>query len=464
MSNFFSQFLSVLKGNEYDYTQGSIERAILMLSIPIIVEISLGAVFAVVDMYFIGNLPDSGIGIAAVGLTESFVAVIYTFAIGISTGATAIIARRIGEKNHDTASQTSAQVILLTSILVVFISIFGVVYASDILKLVGAQQEVVEAGTIYTQIILGSSVSIVYLFILNGIFRGAGDSSMAMKSLWLALGINILLDPLLIYGYGPIPAYGIKGGAIATVIGRSVGVLYQCYYLFGNSKIIRLNRTHFKWNTPIVKTIMKLSGPATLQNFVPTGSFLVIVYLVALSGSTEAVAGHQVALRNITFFMLPAWGLASASATLTGQNLGANRPERAVKTIWTLVKYNIVFMILASLIVIIFSPSIVRFYTDDPNVIKYGILALRLLCLGNVLYGVGSILMAALNGAGDTKTPLWVNIFGFWFFQIPFAWFTSVKLGVGVLGVFMAGPISEIFFVVALYYFFKKGKWKEIRI
>ena len=326
LSYIYQTFKQSLNGEEQDYTQGSIRKAVFLLAIPMILELGFESVFAVVDMYFVSHLPNSKNAIATVGLTESVISLVYTIAIGLSTAATAVVARRIGEKNPEAATHAGAQAIIISMMVAVVLSVMGIIFAADILRLMGAAPIVVEEGTSFTRIMMGGSTVIILLFLINGIFRGAGDAAMAMRSLWIASIFNIILCPLLIYGYGPFPELGLKGAAIATTIGRGAGVIYQCYHLFGGSRSIKMKLPHFKWDAPIIKTLFEVAWPATLQFFIQSGSWIVLAWLVSVTGGTEASAGYQVAIRNVVFFILPAWGLSNAAATLVGQNLGAKEP------------------------------------------------------------------------------------------------------------------------------------------
>lgn len=463
-SHFFALLKQSLKGGEYDYTQGSIRIAIVLLAIPMILELSLESVFAVVDMYFVSHLPNSKNAIATVGLTESVVALVYTIAIGLSTAATAVVARRIGEKNPDGAAHAGAQSMVIALIVTVIISIAGIVFAADILRIMGASKEVIAEGTTFTRIMLGGSVAIILLFLINGIFRGAGDAAMAMRSLWIASIINIFLCPMLINGYGPFPELGLKGAAIATTIGRGIGVLYQCYHLFSGKRTIKINKQHFKWDLPVVKTLLTVAWPATFQFFIQSGSWIFLTWLVSTTGSTDASAGYQVAIRNVVFFILPAWGLSNAAATLVGQNLGANQPERAEQSVWLTAKYNAAFMAIVMLLFLFFASPIISIFTKEPEVHHYGTLALQIIGAGYIFYGIGMVMIQALNGAGDTKTPTWINIFGFWLFQIPLAYLLAKNFAMGPTGAFIAIPVAEAVLAIAAWYFFKKGKWKKVKL
>lgn len=464
LSYFFSLVKQSIKGGEYDYTQGSIRVAIILLAIPMILELSLESVFAVVDMYFVSHLPNSKNAMATVGLTESVIALVYTMAIGLSTGATAVVSRRIGEKNPDGAAHAGAQSILIAMAVNVVISITGVIFAADILKIMGAKPDVVKEGAVFARIMLGGSTVIVLLFLINGIFRGAGDAAMAMRSLWIASIINIFLCPMLINGYGPFPELGLKGAAIATTIGRGMGVLYQCYHLFSRKRTIKLRWPHFKWDLPVVKTLFGVAWPATFQFFIQSGSWIILAWLVSHTGSTDASAGYQVAIRNVVFFILPAWGLSNAAATLVGQNLGANQPERAERSVILTAWYNASFMAVVMLVFLFFSSPIISIFTKEPEVHRYGTMALQIIGSGYIFYGIGMVMVQALNGAGDSKTPTWINIFGFWLFQVPFAWLLSKTLGWGPEGSFIAIPVAEVIMAMSAWYFFRKGKWKEVKV
>jgi putative MATE family efflux protein len=449
-----------LRDEQYDYTQGSIRHAIILLAIPMILELSLESVFAVVDMFFVGRLGENAI--ATVGLTESVVTIVYSIAIGLSTAATAMVARRIGEKNEDEAAHAGVQTIILSLIVTMVISAIGLVFAPKILQLMGAKPEVVREGAVFTRIMLGGSVVIIMVFLINGIFRGAGNAAIAMRSLWLASMCNIILCPLLIYGLGPIPSLGLKGAAIATTIGRGIGVAYQCYHLLKGTSNIHIKAKHFRFDWPLMKTLVGIAWPATFQFLIASGSWIVLAALVAQTGGTAASAGYQVALRNVVFFILPAWGLSNAAATLVGQNLGAKQPERAEKSVLLTAKYNAIFMTGVMLLFIFFAGPIISVFTNDREVHQTGTLALRIIGSGYIFYGIGMVMVNALNGAGDTKTPTLINLFGFWAFQIPFAFLLAKALHMGATGSFIAIPVAETLIAITSYILFKKGKWKSV--
>lgn len=446
-------FKQALRGEDHDYTQGSISDAVILLAIPMIMELALESVFAIVDMFFVAKLGANAI--ATVGLTESVMTLVYSLGIGVSTGATAIVARRVGEKNMDEAAHTGAQAIVLSIIIAIFISIFGVIYADSILRVMGASEEVIETGTIFTQILMGGSLSIILLFLINGIFRGAGNAAMAMKSLWLASGVNIVLCPILIH------FYGLKGAALATLIGRSSGVVYQVYHLINGKNLLRFNAKQFIFNIPIFKSLSFIATFASLQYLLGSGSWIIVTKLVAEVGGTNALAGCQIAFRSFIFFILPAWGFSNAAATLVGQNLGAQQSERAVESVNVTNKFNSIFMLFVTFIFLFFSEQIVRFFTEDESVIQYGVETLRILGSGFLFYGFAMIYSQAFNGAGDTTTPTWLNFVCFWLFQIPLAYGLALGLNYSTWGAIVSIPLSQILFAGLAWHLFKRGKWKD---
>lgn len=448
-----------IRGDETDYTKGNINKAIILLAIPMILELSLESVFAVVDMFFVGKLGPSAI--ATVGLTEAVVTLIYSVAIGLSAAATAMVARRIGEKDHDGANIAAMQSIIISIVVTIVISILGAIYASEILRLMGASEEVIRDGQSFSRIMYGGSLVIVLLFLINGIYRGAGNAAMAMRSLWIASGINIILCPLLIYGLGSWDGFGLKGAAIATTIGRGTGVLYQCYHLFKGDGLIKIKWAGFKPDFTVIKGLISIAWPATFQFILASGSWIVLAKIVADEGGTTASAGYQIAIRNLVFFILPAWGLSNAAATLVGQNLGAQQPDRAEKSVLLTAKYNIIFMSFVTLLFVAFPSPIIKLFSNEPEVIQVGVQSLRIIGTGFIFYGIGMVMMQAFNGSGDTRTPTWVNAIGFWGFQIPLAIVLSKYFHMGAVGAFIAIPVSETAIAIACYILFKKGKWKE---
>ena len=452
----FNILRTSLNGEARDYTQGSISRAIFLLAIPMILELSLESVFAVVDIFFVSKLGSHAI--ATVGLTESVISLVYSIAIGLSTAATAVVARRIGEKNPDAAAHAGAQSLIVAFIATAIVSVVGVMFAGNILSLMGADALVVKEGAIFTRIMFGSSLVIMLLFLINGIFRGAGDAAMAMKSLWLASLLNIVLCPVFIH------FLGLKGAAIATAIGRSGGVLYQCYHLFKGKGIIRLRRTHFNYDPKLLRSIIAIGWPATLQFLIGSGSWILLSRLVAETGGTTASAGYQIAIRNFVFFILPAWGLSNAAATLVGQNLGAKNPLRAEQSVYLTAKYSVVFMGSVMFIFLLFPHLILSIYTQDEQVIRIGVRALRCIGSGFLFYGIGMVMTQALNGAGDTKTPTWISFFCFWLFQVPLAYLLAYGFHMKETGAFVAIPVAETLIALLAWYFFRRGKWKTILV
>ncbi|MGZ4037043.1 MAG: MATE family efflux transporter [Bacteroidia bacterium] len=456
VSKFYRALKQSLNGQEQDYTQGSIPKAVVLLAIPMILELSLESVFAVVDMFFVSKLGENAI--ATVGLTESVITIVYSVAIGLSTAATAVVARRIGEKNPEAAAHAGAQSLIIALLVTVITSILGVIFASDILSLMGASETVVKEGAVFTRIMFGGSLAIMLIFLINGIFRGAGDAAMAMKSLWIASLLNIVLCPVFIH------FFGLKGAAIATVIGRSSGVIYQCYHLFKGSGILRFRKKHFTVDPEIIKSIINIAWPATLQFIIASGSWIVMARLVAETGGTAASAGYQIAIRNVVFFILPAWGLSNAAATLVGQNLGAKQIERAEQSVMLTAKYNAIFMSLVMLLFVFFADPIIRIFIRDEAIVAYGAKALRIIGFGYIFYGIGMVMTQALNGAGDTKTPTIINFVCFWLFQIPFAYFLAKGLDLNSTGAFIAIPVAETAIAIVSWLVFRKGKWKNVKV
>jgi putative MATE family efflux protein len=460
----FSFIARAIKGEEMDYTIGSIRKAVFMLAIPMILEMLMESVFALVDLFFVGHLQHSENTLQTVALTESVLAIVYSIAIGLSMAATAVVARRIGEKNPDAAARAGMQAIWLGLFFTLLLSIGGYVFAPNILQLMGADAQTVSIGTTYTRTMFGGSVVIMMLFLINGIFRGAGDASMAMKSLWLANLCNIILCPLLINGLGPIPAFGLTGAAIATTTGRGIGVLYQLYHLNKGKGIIKIQAQHLKLDWHVIKTVINIASPATLQFLIGSCSWIFLARLVAETGHSAASAGYQTALRVVIFFILPAWGMSNAAATLVGQNLGAKQPSRAEESVIKTAKYNAVFMALVSLIFLFGASPIIAIFTNDDEVKAIATQALRIVATGYIFYGIGMVMINAFNGAGDSWTPTWINLFGFWAFQIPLAYIMATSFNMGPTGVFIAIPVSETAITITAYILFRRGKWKTVAV
>lgn len=444
-----------------DYTTGDIKTAIIMLAIPMMLEQIMESIFAVVDIYFVSKISVNAI--ATVGLTETFMFIIYSLAIGLSAGTTALIARRTGEKDKKGASNVAVQSIILSSFIAITVGVLGYIYAEEVLRLMGGDEALIAEGVGYTRILLSFNIIIFLLYLLNAIFRGAGDAAIAMYSLIFANSINIVLDPMLIFGWGPFPELGINGAAVATCIGRGFGVLLQLVILIKGSSAIKLIWEDLKIDFTVIYELIKLSLGGIGQYVISTFSWIFLVRIVSQFGNT-AVAGYTVAFRVIIFTVLPSWGLANAVATLVGQNLGAGKSDRAEKSAWTAAKYNAIFLLFISIIFWIFAPQIISFFTQEAEVVKEGVKALRIITLGYIVFSYGMVLGNAFNGAGDTVTPTIVNFIAFWCIEIPLAYMLSNTFGYGSQGVYASIAISEAFLALMLIVLFRRGKWKKKKI
>jgi putative MATE family efflux protein len=453
-----------IKGDAFDYTTGSIRKAVVLLAIPMILEMMLESVFALVDLYFVGHLPTSAAAIQVVGLTESVLSIIYALAIGLSMAATAVVARRIGEKHPELAAKAGMQAIIVAFFINVFVSIFGFIYGENILLLMGASPAAAAAGKPFIQIMMAGSFIIVLLFLINGIFRGAGNAAIAMRSLWIANISNIILCPIFINGFGPVPAFGLTGAAIATTIGRSIGVLYQVYNLMQGNGALKMKLWYLSPDLKQILVLLKIAAPAVLQFVIASCSWIFLAQLVATTGGDHGSAGYQTALRILMFFILPAWGLSNAASTLVGQNLGANNLNRAEQSVKQTAVFSVCFMALVMLVSYVFGPTIISFFTEDPLVQQIAVQATYIMSLGYIFYGISMVLVNAFNGAGDTWTPTWINFFGFWLFQIPLAYLLARFFELGPTGVFIAVPVAETAICIVSYFVFKRGRWKTIKV
>jgi putative MATE family efflux protein len=462
--NWYSLLKQSIRGDEMDYTTGSIRKAVIMLAIPMMLEMIMESVFAVVDLYFVGHLENSSQAIQVVGLTESVLTITYSLAIGMSMAATAVVARRVGEKNIDGAAHAGVQALLVAIAFTVLLSIAGFVYARDILLLMGASEDTSRVGTPFVRIMMGGSMAIMLLFLINGVFRGAGNAAIAMKSLWLANICNIILCPVFINGFGPVPAFGLTGAAIATTIGRSIGVIYQLYHLFGGTGMLKIRPSHWKIDIPVMRTIVKIAAPGIFQFVIASCSWIFLANLVATTGSEQGSAGFQTAMRLMMFFLLPAWGMSNAAATLVGQNLGAEKYDRAAESVMKTMKYIVIFMAAITLFTYTLGEWLISFFTNDVLVTRIAVNALQIISLGYIFYGIGMVMINAFNGAGDTWTPTWINFFGFWLFQIPLAFVLAKTLDLGPKGVFIAIPVAETAIALAALYIFRRGKWKQKKV
>jgi putative MATE family efflux protein len=451
-----------LRGDvHHDFTVGPIGRAILLLAVPMVLEVALESIFAVADIFWVSHLgPDA---VASVGVTESLLTMIYALAMGLGIGATAVVARRIGEKDPEGAARAAVQALLLALIVSAVLGTTGALLAPRLLALMGATPAVIATGRGYATIMLGGEAAIIVLFVVNAIFRGAGDAAIAMRVLWLANIINILLGPLLIFGPGPFPALGVTGAAVATTIGRSTGAIYAVVRLFRHDSRVPAARRHFRMDFGVMRQILALSGSATLQNVIGMASWIGLVRILAGFGS-DALAGYTIAVRLIIFALLPSWGLSNAAATMVGQSLGARKPGRAESSVWRAGRYNALFLTAVGILFYAGAPLILKAFTSDPAVTRLAVDCLRIVALGFPLYAYGMVLTQSFNGAGDTWTPTWLNLVCFWVFEIPFAWWLAHAMGLGPSGVFWAIMASFSLLAIASAGVFKRGKWKTMAV
>lgn len=460
-ADFFSLFRLAIKGSEKDFTTGSIDRAIILLSIPMILEMFMEGLFAIVDIFFVAKLGKEAT--ATIGLTEVVMTQVVALALGLSMATTAMVARRIGEKDREGAAIAAMQAIFIGVIVCIIIAVFFYFTADDILRFMGGSPKLIETGSGYTRILLTGSSTLFFLFLLNAIFRGAGDAAIAMRTLWIANGVNIVLDPLLIFGLGPFPELGVAGAAVATTTGRAVGVCYQVYHLVNGKSLIHLQRRHLMWVGDIIKRLIRVSSTGVLQLAIATASWLFIIRILSLFGDA-VVAGYSIGIRIIIFTILPAWGMASAASTLVGQNLGALQPDRAEKSVWRAAFFNMIFLTVISVIFFVFAPYIIPFFTKEEEVLHHGILCLRIICLGYIFYAYGMVIGQAFNGAGDTVTPTLINFIAFWVLQIPLCYAFSRLFAWGPVGVYWGIAISESLLAIIAIAIFRMGKWKMVKI
>ena len=447
-----------LSDNEVDYTRGAVGSALGLLAIPMMLEMAMESIFAVVDIAFVSRLGTDAV--AAVGITEALITVLYAIAMGLGMSVTAMVSRRIGAKDREGAARVMGQAIWTGAFLSIVVGVFGVIFARDLLVLMGASDNVIREGEGFTAVLLGGSASIVYLFLLNAAFRGAGDAAVALRSLWLANGINIILDPCFIFGLGPFPEMGVTGAAVATTIGRGIGVVYQLYYLFGGRGRLAFHFRHLALVRDLIKRMLIVSIGGIGQFLITTASWVVLMRIVAFYGSGP-IAAYTIALRMIEFVILPAWGLGNAAATLVGQNLGANLPERAEQSAWQAAKYNAIFMTVVGVMMLAAAPTITGLFSSDPEVLRYGTNCLRIMGIGFPMYAIGMIMIQAMNGAGDTATPSALNLFAFWIIQIPLALWLAGTVGYGPNGVFIAIVVSESLLTILSIIAFRRGRWKR---
>jgi putative MATE family efflux protein len=449
-----------LRGSEQDFTEGSLNRAVGLLALPMVLEMAGESVFAVCDAFFVARLGSESL--AAVGLTESMLELIYALAVGLSMATTAMVARRIGEKNERGAARAAVQAIIVGIATASFFGLLGTLSAPQLLGMMGASSGTVAVGTTYTRVMYAGMVTILLLFLNNAIYRGAGDAATAMRALWLANGINLVLDPCLIFGLGPFPELGLVGAAVATTIGRGSGVVYQIWGL-RRGKRLAITPPDIDFDLHVITRLLRLSAGGVGQMLIATASYIGLIRILATFGSA-VLAGYVIAIRVVIFVILPAWGLSNAAATLVGQNLGAKKPERAERAVWLTGFWNMAFMLAVTIVFVGFASDIIRLFTTDPDASPIGVQCLRIISYGYVAYAWGMVMTQAFNGAGDTATPTWINLFCFWLFQIPLAWLLSMPMGGGPTGVFIAIAASYSLSAVVGIILFRRGAWKATKL
>ncbi|HEX4772850.1 MAG TPA: MATE family efflux transporter [Bryobacteraceae bacterium] len=450
-----------LRGSHQDYTTGSLNRSILLLAIPMVLEMVLESLFAVVDVFWVSRLGSDAV--ATVGLTESVLTLVFGVSLGLGLSTTAMVARRIGEKNPDGAAIAAVQAIILGLIAAVLMGLPGLIFAPKLLQIMGATPNIVASGAGYTRIALGGSGVVLLLFLNNSIFRGAGDAAIAMRLLWVSNILNLIFDPVLIFGLGPIPRMGVTGAALATFSGRGIGVVCQFYRLAKGTERLRILARHLHVHGDILWRLVRVSITGILQFLIGQASWIGLVRIVSLFGAA-ALAGYTIAIRIVIFAILPSWGLSNAAATLVGQNLGAQRPDRAKQAVWRTGFWNMVFLGSVGVVFIVFAPQIISLFTHDSPVFAHAVSCLRVFSCGNIAYAYGMVMLQAFNGAGDTLTPTYVNLFGFWILELPLAWWLAIHTRFGVNGVFVSVVVAQIAIVLISIGLFRQGRWARQRI
>jgi putative MATE family efflux protein len=457
IKSFFRDIKEAVSGTEQDFTEVKLSRAILLLSIPAVLEMIMESVFVIVDIFFVSKLGADAV--ATVGITESLITIVYAISLGLATATTSMVSRRIGEKNPDKASQTAFQAIMTGITVSVIIAVPGVIFSERLLETMGASSNISEQLSGYTKIMLGGNVVIMLLFIINAIFRSAGDAAIAMRVLWLGNIINIILDPCLIFGLGPFPELGVSGAAVATTTGRGIAVLYQFWLLFYGKKRIQLSLSKLSVNIKIMTRLIRLSLGSIGQNLIGTTSWIALVRIISVFGS-EIVAGYTIGIRIVSFVLLPSWGISNAASTLVGQNLGAKKPERAERAVMVTGWINMILLGAVGLVLVLFPAYFINIFIKDKVVLEAGAECLRIVSIGFIAYGFGMVMVNSFNGAGDTTTPLKINIFAFWLIEIPLAWILAIKSGMNEQGVFIAIVIAESIMTLTAWIIFRQGKWK----
>src|ERR1700676_84285 len=457
----WTSLVEAIRGSHQDFTTGSLNRAIFLLAVPMVLEMVLESLFAVADVFWVGRLGANAV--ATVGLTESMLSLVFSVGMGLSLSTTAMVARRIGEKDPEGAAIAGVQAIALGLFISVAIGIPCFLFAPNLLRLMGASPDIVATGSGYTRICLGGSFAVLLLFLNNAIFRGAGDAAIAMRLLWVSNIINLVLDPCLIFGWGPFPRLGVTGAALATFTGRSIGVLYQFYRLMRGTERLRILRQHLRINFRVLVRLVRVSLTGILQFAIAHTSWIGLVRIVSIFGSA-ALAGYTIAIRIVIFVILPSWGLSNAAATLVGQNLGAKQPERAATSVWRTGFYNMIFLGVIGLLFVAFAEPVVRLFTHDPAVIPLAVSCLRIISCGNIGYAYGMVMLQAFNGAGDTVTPTIVHFFGFWLLEIPLAYALAIPFGMGASGAYISIVVAECAIAAAGIMLFRQGRWKRQQI
>ena len=451
-----------IRGTSADFTKIPIGRAVLLLAVPMVLEMLMESVFAVADVFWVGHLHLTD-AISTVGFTESVMTIVYAVAVGLSVGAAATVARRIGEGDADGASRSAVQSIILGVGVGAIVGLAGILFAPQLLRMMGAEEGVVSTGTTFARVMIGASGGVTLLFMINSVFRGAGDAAVAMRVLWIANAINITLSPLLIFGVGPFPRLGVTGAAVGTSIGRWTGVLIQLYVLTRKDGRVTIRWPHVRFDGRVMRAILTLSGTATFQNFVGTASYMGLVKIISTFG-TAAIAGNTIGIRIFLFALLPSWGVSNAAVTLVGQNLGAGHPERAEESAWKICIYNTVCLVSIGVVFMLFAPLIVSAFTNDAEVAAIAVRCLRIVSTGFLFYGYGMALTAAFNGAGDTRTPTLINVFSLWIVELPLAWVLARPLGFGPTGAFIALSVGFSTMCFISVWLFRRGNWKTQRV
>jgi putative MATE family efflux protein len=460
-ARFWTLVREAIRGSPRDFTEGPVGRSVVLLAIPMVMEMSMESLFAVVDVYFVARLGADAV--ATVGLTEAMLTIVYTVALSLGIGATALVARRIGEKDDEGAARAAGQALLLGAGVSVVVGIVGALNARSLLGLMGATPAMMEDARGYTVVMLGGNATVTLLFLINAIFRGAGDAAVAMRMLWIANAINIVLDPCLIFGWGPFPELGVTGAAVATNIGRGTAVVVQLMVLFSGRHRVRVAWRHLRLMPPVMWSVTRLTGPGFLQILIDTSSWIGLVRVISTFGA-DALAGYTIGIRTVVFAILPAWGLSNAAATMVGQALGAGKPDRAAESVWTAGRYNMYFLGAIGVVFVVAAPWIVALYTTDQAIARHAVDCLRIVSAGFVFFAYGLVFTQAFNGAGDPWTPTWINLVCFWIWQIPLAWVLAFPLGFGPNGVYLAITIAFSTLAVVSGVVFRRGSWKDKRV